>query len=236
MNTTRWELMVILDSCGSTNDRAFERLQKGCRTVAVMARKMERGRGRAGHVWVAPPGGLWLSVGWSELPVEEALLLSFYAPLVVVEVLEGLGLSPRIRIPNDVYLSGRKVAGVLVERRNTHTVLGIGVNITNRLPKDLEQKACRLADFGVTLPPLHLAYAFLERLSLLLPHLHDSGLLEAWKNRMDEVRAFRGYISGQPVAGKVLDVLSPHALKVVFPDGRAEEVPLHLLHDLVWEE
>ncbi len=233
MKATRWNLFVLVDTVDSTNDLAFELLTPG-RTVVVMARKMERGRGRAGHTWVAPPGGLWISLGFPTMEVEEALRLSFFAPLAVVEALQNHGLSPRIRIPNDVYLEGRKVAGILVERRNGQTVLGIGLNVSNPLPPALQERAISLADAGVVLPPLHLAYDLLAATSRLLEHLDSTRLLEAWKNALDTPRKFRGYAGGTPVEGELVEVLSPHALRVRWQDGREEDIPAPLLHDLEW--
>jgi len=235
MKEVRWDLFVFVERVNSTNDLAFKLLTPD-QTVVVMARTMTQGRGRAGHTWVAPPGGLWISLGFPSMKVEEALRLSFFAPLAVVETLAQYGLAPRIRIPNDVYLEGRKVAGVLVERRNDQTVLGIGVNVSNPLPPSLQERAIRLVELGITLHPLHLAYELLASVSRLVEDLDNATLLLKWKEALDRPRKFRGYAGEKSVVGELLDVLSPHTLRVRWSDGQEEDIPIHLLHDLEWGE
>ena len=53
----------VLDACESTNDEALRRAHAGAsHGAAVAAVRQTLGRGRRGHVWVSPPGGLYLSV------------------------------------------------------------------------------------------------------------------------------------------------------------------------------
>ncbi len=55
--------MEVLDSCESTNDEAKRRALAGApHGAAVAAHRQTLGRGRRGHVWVSPPGGLYLSI------------------------------------------------------------------------------------------------------------------------------------------------------------------------------
>src|SRR5580693_343581 len=95
-------------------------------TVALAEHQTE-GRGRLGRVWVDDAGsGLSFSVvlrppppvaHWPELTL-----------LAARAVAESIGDRAVIKDPNDVFLDGRKVAGVLAEASG-HVVLGIGVNV-----------------------------------------------------------------------------------------------------------
>lgn len=49
-----------------------------------------------------------------------------------------------IKWPNDVFVNGRKVAGVLAEQRGTHTVAGLGINVRHErgdFSEDVRQRA-----------------------------------------------------------------------------------------------
>jgi BirA family biotin operon repressor/biotin-[acetyl-CoA-carboxylase] ligase len=57
------------------------------------------------------------------------------------------GLAPEIKLPNDVLLGGRKVAGILAEAREGRVVLGIGINVNvprDALPAEVARPATSL--------------------------------------------------------------------------------------------
>ena len=76
-------------------------------------------------------------------------LLPLVAAVAVCEACEGTaGVSCRIKWPNDVWIDGRKVCGILVEGRPQEgwAVLGIGVNVsTTEFPGELADTATSLA-------------------------------------------------------------------------------------------
>ena len=115
-----------LRSVGSTNDRARALAERGAPHGAlVTADEQTAGRGRHGRDWVTPPG---VAIAASLVLREWDDLLSLRAGLAVADV---AGADAQVKWPNDVWLSGRKVAGILVETRNGSgwAVLGIGVNV-----------------------------------------------------------------------------------------------------------
>lgn len=238
--TFRWHRMYLLDEVGSTNDIVLDWVDREDKEsgLVVIARSMRQGRGRAGHRWEAPPGGLWISMGWQGLSIDDALRLSLYAPLAVVHTLEAWGLSPRIRIPNDVFLDGKKLAGVLVERRGSATALGVGINVSNPLPPSLQDRATRLKDHLASPPNiLSLAYQLMDKVyHLLIDHLHASETHEKWKTRLDTPRRFRGYVGEHLVEGELIDVPSPTVLKIRLSSGKEEILPTQLFHDIIWKE
>ncbi len=139
-----------LQRTDSTNDRARELALGGAPSGAIVtAAEQTAGRGRAGRVWSAPPGGALL---FSALlrPLELAhRLLPLAVPLAVCEAVESVGgaASPGclVKWPNDVWIEGRKVAGVLIEARPPEwAVIGVGVNVAiadDEFPPDLRWPA-----------------------------------------------------------------------------------------------
>lgn len=116
----------------------------------LLADVQTAGRGRNGRTWYSPPGGVWLALLLR--PHTAGLgVMAIRAGLVVADVVdELLGASlARIKWPNDVLLDDRKLAGVLCEGRWQGDALqwlavGIGVNVTNEIPRALRGSAVAL--------------------------------------------------------------------------------------------
>ena len=108
------------------------------RSLAVVAERQLQGRGQRGRVWQSPPGGLWLSAAMA-WPSAGGAPLTLAAAVGLALQLEALGLSPRIKWPNDLLLEGRKLAGLLARLRLAGSrvrwaQVGVGLNGTNPVP------------------------------------------------------------------------------------------------------
>jgi BirA family biotin operon repressor/biotin-[acetyl-CoA-carboxylase] ligase len=142
--------IVRLTSVDSTQTYAAKMAEHGAVDgTAVVAETQTHGRGRRGRVWRDAPGAsLLLSVILrSSLPAAQLPLLSFAAAVAVAEALVAVaGVDARLKWPNDVHVRGRKIAGVLLECRGGVVVLGIGVNVGQRvLVPELEAVATSIA-------------------------------------------------------------------------------------------
>lgn len=111
----------------------------------LVAASQTAGRGRKGNKWFSPPkAGLYLSF---KLPKDffpqsgELSCISLVCGLTVSETVDSYTLS-LVKWPNDVYIGGRKVAGILVEANAEDIVIGIGVNLnTTSFPSELQKMA-----------------------------------------------------------------------------------------------
>ena len=117
----------------STNARARELALGGAgEGTVVTADEQSAGRGRQGRSWFAPAGTALL---YSALlrPLGQRPLLPLAVPLAVCEAAEALAPAEcRVKWPNDVWISGRKLAGVLIESRageDGFAVIGVGLNV-----------------------------------------------------------------------------------------------------------
>ena len=148
--------LVFLRETESTNDDAKKAAREGIAAgAAFVADVQTRGRGRRGHAWHSPAGeNLYVSfVLRPGLPVAETPPLSLVAGLAVVDAASRFVPGERLRIkwPNDVYLDGRKLAGILVEglvagERSSAVIVGIGVNVhTRAFPAPIADIATSLA-------------------------------------------------------------------------------------------
>jgi BirA family biotin operon repressor/biotin-[acetyl-CoA-carboxylase] ligase len=132
----------------STNERARALAAAGApHGTLVTADEQRAGRGRQGRAWTAPPrSAVLMSVVLREL--SETLPLA-----AAVAVCEALPVEASIKWPNDVWIDGRKVAGILVEGRPQEgwAVLGIGLNVaTEEFPAELSATSLRLAGASLT--------------------------------------------------------------------------------------
>jgi BirA family biotin operon repressor/biotin-[acetyl-CoA-carboxylase] ligase len=137
------------EATGSTNDDAREAAAGGAAEgLVIVAGRQDAGRGRRGAAWVCPPGeGLAFSVLLR--PRENKALwprLSLAAGLAVAEALGRLGVIAEVKWPNDVWVAGKKIAGILVEAGDDHVVVGVGINVGVReFPPALAESATSLA-------------------------------------------------------------------------------------------
>ena len=158
----------LVESCPSTQRLLKDDDPEGA--VAVADEQTE-GRGRLGRRWLAPAGTSLLVSILLRPEVEPARLpeLSLVAGRACADAIAAVtGLEPEVKFPNDVLLSGRKVAGILAEASEGRVVLGIGVNVAQRpgeLPPDARTPATSLAiGAGRTVDRAELLVALLERL------------------------------------------------------------------------
>lgn len=129
------EVHTIIDS---TNSYLLRRLpNQVIDGQTCVAEYQSAGRGRRGKNWVSPfASHLYVSMYHSlEQGVAAAMGLSVVIGLAVADVLEqDYKLDVQLKWPNDIYIDGRKLAGILVELEGQpteagHSVIGLGLNI-----------------------------------------------------------------------------------------------------------
>jgi BirA family biotin operon repressor/biotin-[acetyl-CoA-carboxylase] ligase len=176
LGTPRLHLRVT----DSTNERARALASAGApHGTLVTAGAQTAGRGRGGRVWSAPAGhALLMSLVLRDYP----RLLPLAAAVAVADI---AGEQARIKWPNDVWIDGRKVAGILVEGRPQQgwMVVGIGLNVAVRvedLPAELHATAA-----GLGLEPRDVEPTLTRLLQALERTLtfDEGALLSAWRVR-----------------------------------------------------
>lgn len=137
----------------STNDIAIARGKAGvAEGTLIIAEHQTAGRGRYGRRWDAPPGKCILAsvILRHRLLRDQLELPNLMGAIAIARAIrETHELDARIKAPNDVRISEKKVAGVLTElaydnRHQSFFVLGMGVNVNNVLkdfPPELRETA-----------------------------------------------------------------------------------------------
>ncbi len=112
--------------------------------TVVVSNRQTRGRGRYGRSWHSQDGGLYFSFLLEDMNNLQELPLVF--GLSVCEFLESLGVVPSIKWVNDVYVKGKKICGILVEKSKGKVIVGIGLNVNQgSFPKNLQATSMLLA-------------------------------------------------------------------------------------------
>lgn len=129
----------LVDTVDSTNEYIKKYLSEG-ENVIVCARRQTGGKGTKGRSFLSDEGGVYFSAlqFYENLSADNAFRVMAHAAVSVCRTAEAFGLSPEIKWANDVYLSGRKLSGILIENgfsggKIAWSIVGIGVNAQNDL-------------------------------------------------------------------------------------------------------
>ena len=127
---------IYIPACVSTNDE-LKSLVRGSAspvTAVLRAGTQTGGRGRQNKAFYSPEGGVWFSAAYPLTGKETNVpFLTLLAGLAVCRALESACPAPyRVKWPNDVYLNGKKLCGILTELcasgGSLTAVVGIGIN------------------------------------------------------------------------------------------------------------
>ncbi len=189
-------------------DRLHQLAEQGAPAgTAVLAEAQTGARGSRGRAWHSPPGGLWLSVLYRPASPGGAELMSLRLGLRAAGALEAAapGLPVMLKWPNDLFVSDRKLGGILCEARWQGESLawiaaGLGLNVTNPIPDELRLTAAALDE--------HLSGATVEAMLPSLLHALRLPLSELDRLTPDERRELerRDWLRGRelraPLVGR----------------------------------
>lgn len=183
----------VLVETSSSNDDLLRLGEEGTPEGSlVFAERQTAGRGQFHRPWASASGlGLWFSL-LLRMEINDGTIpaLSAFAAVALVQTAKTLGLADCvIKPPNDVLITGRKVAGILIETRsgrNPFAVVGIGLNVNHLLadfPATLQECATSLAmASGAQHDRHHVAELLLSRLAenQRLMRKHPEALMALW--------------------------------------------------------
>jgi len=149
--------IIVLEQTGSTNDAILRIATSNSKEgVVLFAEHQTEGRGQRGNRWESAAGkGLWFSILLQpRIDINNSPRLTTWGAEAISDLIQNeFSLKATIKLPNDVEIDGRKVAGVLVEMRAQEkaphlAIAGIGINVNQSLedfPRELQSRAISLA-------------------------------------------------------------------------------------------
>lgn len=171
----------------STNEYCKER-RKNRENLVVTAKTQTGGRGTKGRSFLSKEGGVYLSrlTFYKDLAAKSAFLVLTNAAVAVCKTLEYYGVTPKIKWANDIHVNGKKICGILIENvfsgaRIDSSVVGIGLNVHNKLDGELSNIATSLFEqTGKKIPVEEVTERLLAELSV--------------GYSIDDYRAYLGYV------------------------------------------
>lgn len=210
--------------------------------TVVVAGQQAHGRGRGEKQFSSPPGGLYMSVVLRpDLPADRLPFISLAAGLACATAIEEQAdLTVALKWPNDLYLQGRKLGGILAQTGPyspvAHTipfvVLGIGINVNTRretFPPELHNIVTSLYDarpgqydIDTLLTAIH------AHLVALVPSLRAdvAGVLSSWRNRdflLDREIAWQD-VRGKTMVGRGVGIRSDGSYQLQTADGALHSI------------
>jgi BirA family biotin operon repressor/biotin-[acetyl-CoA-carboxylase] ligase len=228
--------LLRTETIDSTNAEARRRAKGGePGPLWIWSARQSQGRGRGGREWISRPGNLFASllIGVNAPPRvagQLALLAGIVAYDTIAKLIAYEGRSELLlKWPNDILLSGEKVAGVLLENvgslieNRSIVVIGTGINLASH-PEDLPQPAVSLAAYGMEVAPA-------EALEVLAATTHEwlgrwgegscfPTIRRAWLDRAGPAgRPLRVKVHGEETEGVYGGLDADGALRLLTADG-----------------
>lgn len=171
----------------STNDTIKE-LPKEKLPAVISAEEQTGGRGRNGRKWQGIEGNLYftysLSVPWNELSRYVCII-----GLSLAKTIKAISPSADVKIkwPNDIFLSQKKVTGILIENMTEDTwAVGIGVNIVaSPQIKDMPYRATSLKENGINIERTQFLEQYLQVLTKTIDEYKNNGFVSIKQQWLD---------------------------------------------------
>jgi BirA family biotin operon repressor/biotin-[acetyl-CoA-carboxylase] ligase len=190
--------------------------------------QQDAGKGRQGREWISADGNFYGSTLVQLRPDDPpAQTLSLAAGLALIEALDvAVPDEPlMLKWPNDLMLSGKKLAGILLERSGDRVVLGFGVNLA-AAPEVPDRRVASLDGHmqPEAFAPL-LAGSF-SRMLVLWRSTEPSALVRAWEHRAHLVgtRLSVHLNKDEQISGRFAGLDPDGALRLLLEDGSMEIV------------
>jgi BirA family transcriptional regulator, biotin operon repressor / biotin---[acetyl-CoA-carboxylase] ligase len=217
--------LIHLESVDSTNNYTANLIKSEGLTsgTVILADEQFSGRGQRGTEWLVEPGmNLTFSIYLElvNLSVENQFDLSKTVALSICHFMEKNGIDANVKWPNDIYVGGKKIAGVLIENsfaysRPLRSIIGIGINVNQTEFGEMNATSMR-AQTGNYHSVGDALFSFIESFnafsddlmnkseelhSAYLAKLHQFGELKAYSDAEGE---FEGEICGIEPSGKLI--------------------------------
>ncbi len=223
-------MINLHDSVNSTNEYLLERSNTcSIHKLVCIAEHMSHGRGSRNRKWVAGAfENIMLSIGWDiHDDVRSVSGLSLAVAVMVVHSLTRMSQQKfQVKWPNDVLWENRKIAGILVEIRNSAVVVGIGINcsLSQIDIESIDQPIVDLAEFcDITPRRSELVADLIIELNRGLTLFFREGLVP-FKDEWMNLHANQGRImraeGNEAVTGVALGINDSGAIRLESGDGR----------------
>lgn len=96
---------------------------------SVISVAQTKGRGRFYRKWESTPGNIHAALQFPGFHEDFSSLASMIVSVIMIEFFRKHGIEAGLKWPNDIIFDGKKIAGILVEKKQSGYIVGIGVNL-----------------------------------------------------------------------------------------------------------
>ncbi|MFH1503968.1 MAG: biotin--[acetyl-CoA-carboxylase] ligase [Candidatus Omnitrophota bacterium] len=138
MKNDSYPKIISLKTVDSTNNYAYELAGKGAREFTVVkADTQTKGKGRFERGWISPLGGIYASLILRPRNCKDKVLLLPLTFSKAITLALKKYVDATVRMPNDIMVKGKKIAGVLAEsgtdsKGKDFLIAGAGININTK--------------------------------------------------------------------------------------------------------
>lgn len=141
---------IKLDEIDSTNNYLKKNIKDFSAYDIVSAKNQSSGRGRRGNTWLSSEGMALFSFLLKterKLDIKEYTKLPLISGIATIAALKRLEENEyKFKWTNDIYLDNKKLCGILVEKVENDFIIGVGINVNNEIPKEIEDIAIALKE------------------------------------------------------------------------------------------
>ena len=132
-----------LQSIDSTNSEIYRMFQNNCAQSGdvIIAEQQTTGRGRRGNQWYSKPGkSITASLILKDNKNNLDKKLPLIAGLAIIKAIkQSTNIECNLKWPNDIMYNSKKIGGILIEKKSSHFIIGIGLNVNeNELDKSIQ--------------------------------------------------------------------------------------------------
>lgn len=223
--------VIHLDSVDSTNDYVKTHGAEFTEGTLVTCGEQTKGRGRQGRRWESETGLCMSVLLRPKIEVQHISKITQVCAAAVSSALSELSVEAQIKWPNDIFINGKKVCGILTELKIAEdgsplVVVGMGMNVDNAsFPDDIKQTASSiLLETGMSVEKGIIAAKILNHFETLYNELEKGNFEDSLKICRES-----SYIIGKEInlieGGKITAAtatgISPDGeLEVRYQDGR----------------
>lgn len=224
-------LIFAYDTLGSTSDEAKQFALSGEKASAFfIAREQTGGRGRRGRSFVSRDGGLYMSyLFYPTLCAKDSVMLTVFTAVALCEVIEETAaVKPKIKWVNDIFLGGKKLAGILAEggfapngETFEYAVIGIGVNLFgNSLDPEIDSIATTLEkESGIRVDFNDFAVRLAKKLTKF-EEAHSGSYMDLYRMRSLVLgKRVRMTSAGEEFFASVLNIEDDGAIRILLDEG-----------------
>ena len=210
--------IIQIECVDSTNNYVANLLSEGKieHGTVILADEQTNGRGQRGSTWDSKAGEnliFSIFINTAIMSVKDQFVLTQIISVAVANLISKFGIEADIKWPNDIYIKGKKIGGILIENQIkgsflNGSIVGIGLNI-NQIDFDNLNATSLKLETGEFIPIQSAVFSLIKEINIgwdliqtnQFEKINDLYLSKLWllnkeANFIDQSGEFRGCIKG----------------------------------------